>query len=254
MICIGIKNTLILLCNLLLFSNSYRAILVDQNSFISRDISFSKFLRGLALLNDNPVKSYEYFRSSVVLYPTYLALENALVILELLGRNKSLVAIDAQEYLDRKLQNVRTLILRGRQENTDGKFTNAVNFFDAVLNEYPFHPEALFLKASSLERLGEVDLAVQYCMRTLDINPIYTKALLNLGSIFQKYGQVEESAVVYKRGLFVYQQFAALQPDQLIIHDEHIKMSANLGIAYFQKGIYREVLKLISNELNYLML
>jgi tetratricopeptide (TPR) repeat protein len=248
------KGCLILLSLSLLFVNSYRTILLDHGSFISRDMALKKFVHGMALLNDEPIKSYEHFRSSVTLYPNYVALENALIILELLGRNKSFVTMDTHESLDSRLHHIQSLILRGREQNSNGNFANAIHYFDEVLNEYPFHPEALFLKGSSLERLGEVDIAVQYCTRTLDVNPIYTKALLNLGSILQKYGQVEESIVLYKRGLSVYQQFAALQPEQLVIHDEYIKLSANLGIAYFQKGVYREVLHITFNHKFHLIL
>jgi len=212
--------------------------LVDHDSFITKEISMRRLEDGISVMKSAPIESFSSLKSSFHLHPNILALENSIWILELFGRGDEdyHLKLNVDEKFQEKLKIIRSLIGSGRSENSKGNFKLAISYFDAVLQLCPFHPEALFLKGSSFERLGKVDIAAVLCKRSLQFNPIYTKSMLNLASFNHKYGQIEDSILLYEEGVELYELFANLQPERYVLHDDFVKMSANLALAYFQQG------------------
>jgi len=195
-------------------------------------------------MKQNPIGSLTSLKSSFALFPNVLAFENVNWMYELLGKAGSL---KGPKWFEEKLRKLKYVISSGRFENSNGNYKLALNNFESILQYYPYHPEGLFLKCSSLEKLGLVEVASNSCRLSILHNPVYTNAILNLASFYQKYGQVEDSISLYEEAVMIYDLFAKLQPDKFVLHDDYVKIGSNLALAYFQLGNLLEVFVTFSN-------
>ena len=88
-----------------------------------------------------------------------------------------------------------------------GRFTEALDAFDALLRLYPHHLAGTNEKAATLAELKRYDEALSSVDEALKINPGYTAAYLNRGHILTRLTQFEEAASAYQKAISLDSKF-----------------------------------------------
>jgi tetratricopeptide (TPR) repeat protein len=223
----------------------------EEDNFLSNEIAAHYFLQGVKLSEISPKEAVQSFQKSFLLSPNVYSLDYFLQMLELIGKKDEI-----QDWMKEKIDIVNERnriydsILYGRMAFSAGDYDGAVKTYDQLLHYYPSFPEVLFLKAAVIEKLGRLTEALSLLSFVISICPIHTRAMLVAASIHQRYGDYEESFIFYEKGLKIYRLYGEIIEESgiSIIHEDYLKMKANLMLAYFQKGSYNESI-LLAKEL-----
>src|SRR2546425_6155618 len=110
---------------------------------------------------------------------------------------------DAIIYYDRALQinptDLKVLYNKALSLESLGKYDKAIGYYDAVLTINPNDIDALNNKGLSLESLGKHDEAITYYDKVLAVNPINTDALYNKALALDSLGKHYEAISYYKQ-------------------------------------------------------
>jgi DNA-directed RNA polymerase subunit alpha len=77
----------------------------------------------------------------------------------------------------------------------------AVEYFERAVDIDPYHPEALFRLANIAATRGDEQEAIRFYERSLSVPPIHLGALLNLGLLYEDAEQYRAAAYCFKRVL-----------------------------------------------------
>ena len=204
---------------------------------------------GIAMLHTEPFAALEAFQKSFRLHPTLHALDQAYLVLELLGQQRHqydwMIETSSARAVFAERLAILDRILQGRELTTQEKFGEALQLYEEILETYPLCPEALFLKGAVLEKVGEIENAAISFMKVIDSFPIHTQAILSLGTIHQKYGDFVDSFPIYEKACQIYELYLEVSKQLgegiLVIHDDYLKVQGNLILAYFQRAAYDKV-------------
>jgi tetratricopeptide (TPR) repeat protein len=81
------------------------------------------------------------------------------------------------------------LFFRGNNAYQQGRYEEAIEYFDRVLIIDPNHVGALIINGLALDSLGRSEEAIEYYDTALDIDPNYVDALYNIGLALDSLGR-----------------------------------------------------------------
>jgi len=117
----------------------------------------------------------------------------------------------------------------GLLSGLQGDINTAVNYNLKALNIYPIFPDACFNIGLAYQLQGNLDKAVEQYFKVIQLKPDHAKAYNNLGVIFYQQGKFDQAIKTYRDGLrFV--------PDDLDMH-------SNLGLMLEAQGHRDEAIK-----------
>jgi tetratricopeptide (TPR) repeat protein len=117
----------------------------------------------------------------------------------------------------------------GLLSGLQGDINTAVNYNLKALNIYPIFPDACFNIGLAYQLQGNLDKAVEQYFKAIQLKPDYARAYNNLGVIFYQQGKIDQATKIYRDGLkFV--------PDDLDMH-------SNLGLILEAQGHRDEAIK-----------
>ncbi|MBA3846667.1 MAG: tetratricopeptide repeat protein [Planctomycetes bacterium] len=79
--------------------------------------------------------------------------------------------------------------LQGRLHEARGATEQAINAYEAALEQQPEHVEAAFKLGVLLDRIGDDDMAVEYFLVCADVWPHYLPGVINLGILYDERGE-----------------------------------------------------------------
>jgi tetratricopeptide (TPR) repeat protein len=95
-------------------------------------------------------------------------------------------------------ENVMALLDSGRSLNEKGKYLEAIQYFNKVLDIEPKNVMALSQKGYSLAKSGKHLEAIQYFNKVLDIEPKNVMAWSNKGYSYRRLGNNEDANICYE--------------------------------------------------------
>ena len=117
----------------------------------------------------------------------------------------------------------------GLLSGLQGDINTAVDYNLKALNIYPIFPDACFNIGLAYQLQGNLDKAVEQYFKAIQLKPDYAQAYNNLGVIFYQQGKIDQATKTYRDGLkFV--------PDDLDLH-------YNLGLILEAQGQRDEAIK-----------
>ncbi|RMG16625.1 MAG: tetratricopeptide repeat protein [Planctomycetota bacterium] len=112
---------------------------------------------------------------------------------------------EAEKLLDRCEKDfgpdVETRFLRGYHAELTGEYYKAKEAYEAVLEQVPVHPQALFRLACWHQTWGEEEEAIRLYETMRGLRPVYANALLNLGNLYEDYQRYDQAIECYKEVL-----------------------------------------------------
>jgi len=85
------------------------------------------------------------------------------------------------------------LFQKGTEAFQNFRFSEAISYYDKILEINPKHEDALSNKGAVLFQLGKHDEAISYLDKVLEINPNHIGALNNKGAVLVELGKAEEA-------------------------------------------------------------
>ncbi len=117
----------------------------------------------------------------------------------------------------------------GLLSGLQGDINTAVDYNLKALNIYPIFPDACFNIGLAYQLQGNLDKAAEQYFKAIKLKPDYAQAYNNLGVIFYQQGKIDQATKIYRDGLkFV--------PDDLDMH-------YNLGLILEAQGHRDEAIK-----------
>jgi tetratricopeptide (TPR) repeat protein len=98
-------------------------------------------------------------------------------------------------------QKVKDLVNKGNEFFNQGKYEEAIGYYDEALALKPENSEALFNKGTALCQLGKLREAISFFDKVLEINPQDWEALHNKGNALLNLSCFNESLECYNRAL-----------------------------------------------------
>ena len=89
----------------------------------------------------------------------------------------------------------------GYKFHTKGQIDEAIGYYQKTLQLNPAHALAFYNMGTALHGLNKSDEAILYYKKALHLNPNIAGAYYNLGSIFQSKKQLDEAILCYKKAL-----------------------------------------------------
>lgn len=124
----------------------------------------------------------------------------------------------------------------GRQDLAAGKFADAGEKFEKLLEQYPEEPQLLQVAGLAALRLRDTETALTHVRKAVALAPDDTEALTLLGWLnLEVAGDVEAAVASYRK-------VAALKPEVPEVHN-------NLGVALKRKGDLEEAVGSFSRAL-----
>jgi len=88
-----------------------------------------------------------------------------------------------------------------------GRFVQAENIYQQILESDPNHPDALHLLGVIAQHKGRNDVAVELIQKALTFEPNYADAHYNLGNAFKDLGKFSEAATSYRAAIAIKPNF-----------------------------------------------
>jgi DNA-directed RNA polymerase subunit alpha len=95
------------------------------------------------------------------------------------------------------------LYARGRVAETNGEYAEAMELYEAALENDPQHAESLFRLGLNCDLNGEDDRAMELYKRCADLRPTFVGALVNLAVLYEDHNLYQEAINCYERVLAI---------------------------------------------------
>jgi len=118
----------------------------------------------------------------------------------------------------------------GQKYEEKGLLEEAIKEYESALGLTPDRDICNSLSLLHYE-LGNTQEAINYCNMTLDIDPGYSWAYSNLGTIYRELGEVEKALINYEK---------AIETGEEDDYEAECFVYCNLGLLYYQKEKYEE--------------
>ena len=115
-------------------------------------------------------------------------------------------------------------VLRGR-----GDFKGAIAQFEKAIQINPARAQTHYYLGWCYQKLGRIDKAKEYYLRTTRLRPNAVRAYNDIGQILYKQGKVAEAVKIIRKGL-------GFVPDSVVLH-------RNLGVLLYAQGRRDEAIK-----------
>jgi tetratricopeptide (TPR) repeat protein len=193
-------------------------------------------------------QSFDHFYRSYSMFPTFIALETLRWLYGILGRDRQIedspetfpVPLTVLVAKERTLAAINQISF----ELHRGDFSLASQLFATLRDEIPGeYFEFYFNFGVSRVKVGDWQGAIENYEYSLFLQPLHTKSLLNLASVYQQCGQFELAQETYQVGVFVRRVSDAVTAHwgYSFMSDDYIKMRSNLALTLFQQRRYVEV-------------
>ncbi|MHA1185805.1 MAG: tetratricopeptide repeat protein, partial [Candidatus Heimdallarchaeota archaeon] len=100
----------------------------------------------------------------------------------------------------------------------NGKFENAIEFFQRAIELEPNNSRAWFLLGLAHDYQDNIDQAIDCYLKAIELYPDYLEALVNLGTDYTKIGDLDKAVACFTEALDI-------KPD-------YIEAMVNLGQVY----------------------
>ena len=84
-------------------------------------------------------------------------------------------------------------IRRASKMYLDKDYRQAIEIYDNVIEQYPWHFPALFNKGLALLKLGQFELAYQFLNEAMQIEPNDPRVIVQIANVLSKLGRVQEA-------------------------------------------------------------
>jgi len=110
-------------------------------------------------------------------------------------------ADDAAKALDNCEGGVESDFARGKLHEARGQVEQAINAYEAVLEQDQEHVEAAFKLGVLLDRIGDDDMAIEYYLVCADASPHYVPGVINLGVLYDERGESNAAIDCFRQAL-----------------------------------------------------
>jgi tetratricopeptide (TPR) repeat protein len=141
-----------------------------------------------------------------------------------------------QSYIESILDKVRNLNKKGLESNEQGKYQEAIDYYDKALELDPNYVSALNNKGVALKKQGKYQEAIDYYDKALELDPNYVSALDNKGQVFEEQGKYQEAIAWFDKALKV-------NPNYEESLTNKVNALNNKGNALLELGNYNEGIK-----------
>jgi tetratricopeptide (TPR) repeat protein len=111
------------------------------------------------------------------------------------------IIIHNQEINSSIITNINNLIIKGYASISRGNFSQAIMFFDKILDIEPNNFIALNGKAAALIEIGNYSQAIGYSDKVLKLEPNFTGALINKGTALESLGNHSQAIEYFNKAL-----------------------------------------------------
>ncbi len=184
----------------------------DHGSFITRYVAFQRYETGLLQLLVNPREALVCLQQSFTYSPSAPCAAMLAFAYEALN-DEAAAEHWHQRAVETDPEGVAVLheMSLGMQAADRGQYAPALYHFEQVLNiTNNSHAEAYYQRALSLQYTGDILGSGDAYFSVLQLNPIHTKAMLNLAALHHRYGAVEEAVVYYTKAIHVLELYAGV--------------------------------------------
>ena len=115
----------------------------------------------------------------------------------------SAIIIHNQEINSSVITNKSDLIIRGYTSIVRGNFSQAIMYFDKMLDIEPNNFIALNGKAAALIEIGNYSQAIGYSDKVLKLEPNFTGAFINKGTALESLGNHSQAIMYFDRALSI---------------------------------------------------
>lgn len=213
---------------------------VSEKIYVTEDI-FSKALSqkeletGRSLLSTNPLQSLKSFRRSFELYPNVYSISFSQSILDLLASplTDHPWALSSDKVNSEK-ERIRQLISNhtGNVQRRDP--LKALNEINDLLQNFPYLFDLHFIQGTLYVELGQLSSAIQAYSLAIQINPAFSKAYLNLGSVYQTLNLFDKAIEYYSQGIHIIKLYQNSCIGYNFIPEEYPKIMNNLALVFYQ--------------------
>ncbi len=133
-----------------------------------------------------------------------------------------------QKYKPEEESSAGLLYARGRLADLNGEYGEAMELYEAALEQDPNHAESLFHLAQDCDLNGEDERAMEIYRRCAGLRPTFVGALMNLGILLEDHGMYYDAIDCYKRVLAIDPRHKAAQ---LFLKDAESSVSMYVDIA-----------------------
>jgi len=117
----------------------------------------------------------------------------------------------------------------------NGKFENAIEFFQKAIELEPNNSRAWFLLGLAHDYRENIDQAIDCYLKAIELYPDYLEALVNLGTDYTKIGDLDKAVACFTEALDI-------KPD-------YIEAMVNLGQVYLERDNPEEAIDVCSRAL-----
>lgn len=232
---------------------------------ILKALAQSYYLEGVRTLAAKPGPAMEKLINSYKTYPSVYSYELLRWSYSMIGQPNAFENHPHFLPLTEKIRKQRAFYMQqcdlGAQEISAGNYQSAIAYFESILfydvdkrteansmgsKDRKVHLELFevyFNLAVAYRQLGQMEKAVDYNLHAIHLNPIHSKSILNIATIFQQNGVLEEAKKWYLRGINIHRAFKEVI-DTLgysFLPDDYLKFSSNLILTYFQMQDFNQV-------------
>jgi tetratricopeptide (TPR) repeat protein len=220
---------------LMLLMVVYSQSLIDSSNPIVRQGSQILMEHGLKVMLQDPLEALELLRKSLELFPTSQCAHMLEFLKEFLNMTPDPIHMDVLPIFQ--------LMNDGIAAHYDRDYQKAQAIYDKVLSLEKCYFNAIFHKGISFQHSGFIQEAADMYFRTTQLCPIHTKAILNLATLHQKFGDFRDSIPYYKQGIQIIESIDAKVPQLQIWtkREDYFMLYANLALAYMQSDELEEV-------------
>ena len=97
------------------------------------------------------------------------------------------------------LPSIEDEIRRASKMYLDKDYRQAIEIYDNVLEQYPWHFSALFNKGSALASLGQFESAYQFLNESMQLKPDDSQVIVQIANVLSELGRVQEAIDMVSR-------------------------------------------------------
>ena len=140
------------------------------------------------------------------------------ISLDTITTTTNAIIIHNQEINSSIITNINNLIIKGYTSISRGNFSQAIMYFDKILDIEPNNFIALNGKAAALIEIGNYSQAIGYSDKVLQLKPNFTGALINKGTALESLGNHSQAIMYFNKVL-------NLEPNNIkAINGKHIAL------------------------------
>lgn len=221
-----------------------------HGSFLSQEIALDLLNTGLTTIKDKPLFALDFLLHSYNHYPSLSALELAVSVLDNSGYPPEIGRwVFEASSLNKEYKAYFTDLTNAIHSYRNGRLAESMAALVYIQRMFACSSEAFFHLGLVNQALGRVDEAIMYYHKAIQCNPIHTKTIVNMASLYQKSGQLRAAIDMYRDGIATLTVYRHVVPGYVFLSSNEIFMRSNLAMAFFADSRSSEVDKFLSSSL-----